>query len=208
MIKILTISGSPIVDSSTDIILKQLQKSLIEHLPKNQSAECDFIKLNDLTVKPCQACGEAPTPHFCFYNDLADLYKKLENCDLLLFGSPVYFDSVSAQAKLFIDRCNCFRPADFNNTDPEHNFIKLLKNKRPGAIVLVGGKDCWFEGARRVIAGFFKWVEVTNEGIIKYISDDYNKKGTVLDDKITMNEAIELGKKLASLFKESDKDDK
>ena len=208
MIKILTISGSPVDESSTDIILQQLQRSFIDHLPENLSADYDFIKLNDLAIKSCQACGDAPTPLYCFYDDIADIYKKLEECDLLLFGSPVYFDSVSAQSKLFIDRCNCFRPADFDNRDPEHNFIKLLKRKRPGAIVLVGGKDCWFEGARRVIAGFFKWVEVVNEGMIKYISIDYNKIGSVSDDDKKIKETIDLGKKLASLFEKSERNDK
>ena len=208
MIKILTISGSPVDASSTDLILQQLQRSVIDHLPDHLSGEYDFIKLNDLNIKSCQACGDAPTPLFCFYDDIADVYKKLEQCDLLLFGSPVYFDSVSAQAKLFIDRCNCFRPADFDNRDPDHDFIKLLKRKRPGAMVIVGGDNCWFEGTRRVIAGFFKWVEVVNEGTIKYVSVDYNKRGTVLDDENTINETIELGKKLASLFENSEQNDK
>jgi multimeric flavodoxin WrbA len=208
LIKILTISGSPVDDSSTDLILQQLQRAIIDNLPENLSADYDFIKLNDLSIKSCQACGDAPTPLYCFYDDISDVYKKLEVCDLLLFGSPVYFDSVSAQAKLFIDRCNCFRPADFDNRNPEHDFIKLLKRKRPGAMVLVGGEDCWFEGARRVIAGLFKWVEVVNEGLVKYISVDYNKKGTVLEDDKKITETIELGKKLASLFDKSEQNDK
>jgi len=207
LIKVLSISGSPVDNSSTDLILQNLQRSFIDHLPENLSAEYDFVKLNDFHIKSCQACGDAPTPLYCFYDDIADIYKKLENCDLLIFGSPVYFDSVSAQSKLFIDRCNCFRPPDFDNRDPDHDFIKLLKRKRTGAIVLVGGENCWFEGARRVIAGFFKWVEVVNEGMITYISVDYNKKGTVVDDKSTIDATIELGKKLASLISKSEKND-
>lgn len=195
-------------NSSTDLILKQLQNSIIKHLPENQSAESYFVKLNDLYIKSCQACGEAPTPLYCFYDDIADIYKKLEECDLLLFGSPVYFDSVSAQTKLFIDRCNCFRPPDFDNRDPNRDFIKLLNRKRPGSIVLVGGEDCWFEGARRVIAGFFKWVEVVNEGLITYTSVDYNKVGTVAEDKSTIDTTTELGIKLASLFDKREKNEK
>ena len=159
-----------------------------------------FVKLNELTFIPCQSCGEAPEHGFCFFDDdLTKVYRKLERCDCLLFGSPVYFDSVSAQAKMFIDRCNCFRPPDFDNVDPDHDFLKKLTHKRPGAMVLVGGERGWFEGARRVIAGFFKWVEVTDEGLIIYRSPDFMRSGTVSEDKQTLAEADALGQRLAQI---------
>ena len=34
----------------------------------------------------------------------------LESCDGIVLGSPVYFDTVSAQTKLMIDCCNCLMP--------------------------------------------------------------------------------------------------
>lgn len=203
MIKILTISGSPVDGSSTDILTHHITDTLCLHLQKDFEYETSYIKLNERTIKPCQACGEAPTPKFCIYDDIDDWYEKLEACDCLIFGSPVYFDSVSAQAKLFIDRINCFRPPDFNNEDPEHLFIKLLKKKRPGVMVLVGGEKTWYEGARRVIAGFFKWIEVTNEGMVQYGSDDYNIKGAVKSDKEKLKEAEQLGIKLAELLRKN-----
>ena len=201
MIKILSISGSPVKEASTDIILHRLSEAVIDALGPHETAEMSFVKLNDLKFIPCQACGEAPTPRFCFWDDLNEVYDLLVNeCDLLLFGSPVYFDSVSAQAKAFIDRCNCFRPADFENSDPAHDFIKLLKKKRPGAIILVGGENGYYEGARRVIAGFFKWVEVVNEGLITYASPDFRKKGSAADDAELSARIGELGKHLASVL--------
>ena len=70
-------------------------------------------------------------------------------------------------------------------------------------MVLVGGAEGWFEGARRVIAGFFKWVELTNEGLITYRSPDYNQRGSVEHDQSALTDARELGKKLASLLGEN-----
>ncbi|MCK4302079.1 MAG: flavodoxin family protein, partial [candidate division Zixibacteria bacterium] len=149
----------------------------------------------------CQSCGEAPTPKFCLFDDgLTDVYTKLADCDCLLFGTPVYFDSVSAQAKMFIDRCNCFRPPDFDNVDQDHRFIRILKRKRPGAIVLVGGERGWLEGARRVVAGFFKWVEVVNEGQLYYRSPSFGKAGYARDDAGIMQKADQLGRELAALM--------
>lgn len=137
-------------------------------------------------------------PKFCFYDDdLTQVFTRLADCDVLLFGSPIFFDSVSGQAKSFIDRCNCFRPPDYDGTQSERWFVKILSRKRPGVMVLVGGRDGWFEGARRVVAGFFKWVEVTNEGSLMFRSDDFNRVGTAIDDPQVMLEAADIGRRLA-----------
>ena len=98
---------------------------------------------------------------------------------------------------MFIDRCNCFRPYDFDNRDAAHNFIKLLKRKRPGGMVVVGGDDTGIEQARRTIAGFFKWIEVVNYGMVSYKSTDDLRAGTAADDSDVMHRARELGEKLA-----------
>jgi len=201
LINLLVISGSPVEQSSTDVILRRIADAMVSNLPDKDSVNSTFVKLNELQFVPCQSCGEAPTPKFCFHDDaLTGVYAKLADCDCLLFGSPVYFDSVSAQAKMFIDRCNCFRPPDFDNIDPNHNFIRILKRKRPGVIVLVGGERGWFEGARRVIAGFFKWVEVANEGMVVYRSPGFTKLGHVAEDEDALQMADELGKRLAEII--------
>lgn len=207
MTKILCLSGSPVEGSSTDIILDRLAHEIAAGLPQSAEPEITSVRLNELTFVGCQACGEAPEEKFCLYHDLDHVYDLLDECDCVLFGSPVYFDSVSAQAKLFIDRCNCFRPANFNRAEGEPRFIKRLSRKRPGAIVLVGSKDGWFEGARRVIAGFFKWVEVVNEGLITYASPDLNRKGMAAEDDDTLRKISAVGKHLAEAIRKTDATD-
>lgn len=161
-----------------------------------------LVHLNELDIVPCQACGEAPSPKFCFFDDdMTRLYRRIEQCDCLLFGSPVYFDAVSAQAKSFIDRCNCMRPPDYDNSVPGHDFVKLLSRSCPGAIVLVGGDQAWFEGARRCIAGFFKWIGVTNEAVLKFSTTDFNRVGEVVDHPETLTEADQIGRKLAAAIR-------
>lgn len=182
------------------MLLKRVGSSFKSAWSGHGKVRQTFVKLNDLTFIACQSCGEVPECGFCFFDDdLTKVYRQLERCDCLLFGSPVYFDSVSAQAKMFIDRCNCFRPPDFHHVDHRHNFLRRLTRKRPGAMVLVGGERGWFEGARRVVAGFFKWVEVTNEGMIVYHSEDFTRSGTAAEDKQTLAEADALGQRLAEI---------
>jgi len=201
LIKVLSISGSPVVDSSTDILLDRIAQSIKSSISNTSKVEVNKVRLNDLMFLPCQACGKAPTPNFCFFDDaLTDVYKLLAECDCLLVGSPIYFDAVSAQLKAFMDRCNCFRPPDYKDQQDEFRFIKIIESKRPGAIVIVGDNDGWIEGPRRSIAGFFKWVEVTNEGQVLYRSEDFNKKGTVASDTKTLEEAEQMGRKLGKLL--------
>ncbi|MFH1373385.1 MAG: flavodoxin family protein [bacterium] len=198
MIRLLAISASPVEGSSTDLLLNRLATAVTDNLAGKHRISTDFVKLNELRFAPCQSCGEAPTPKFCFLeDDLTDIYARLVACDCVLFGSPVYFDTVSAQAKMFIDRCNCFRPPDFNNVDPQHDFIRILDRSRPGAMVLVGGRRGWFEGARRVVAGFFKWVEVDNQGVLTYSSPRFTRSGSAADCPDTLKRADEIGRLLA-----------
>lgn len=178
--------------------------SIADSLPAEVTCQTVFMKLSDIDFIACQACGEAPSDGFCLFDDgLSSVYQNLAECDCLLVGTPIYFDTVSAQLKAFIDRCNCFRPADFDNVDPKHDFIKLLSRKRPGAMVLVGGERGYFEGARRVIAGWFKWVEVVNQGHLIYHSPDFRKRGTAADDERALQQARETGRRMADVLIET-----
>lgn len=202
MIKLLVISGSPTAHSSTDLLLNAASEAVVETLKPTTPVDVSFVKLNALQFIPCQSCGKAPHDDWCvFHDDVSPVLDQLAECDCLLVGSPIYFDSVSAQLKLLMDRCNCFRPGDFDDVDPEHDFIRRIKSKRPGGMILVGGENGWFEGARRAIAGFFIWIEVTNEGVVTYKTKDFHRAGEVTDSQTTLDEARELGKKLASLLK-------
>ena len=199
MIKLLLLSGSPTPNSSTDVLMNTVADACVDTL--GEEVQRQFVKISELKFIPCQACGEAPTPQFCFFHELNNEYKAIVECDALIFGSPIYFDNVSAQAKAFIDRCNCFRPYDFSNVDSGHSFLKLLPRKRPGAMVIVGGESGWFEGARRTVVGFFKWIEIASQGMITWSHDDV-RIGSAADDAEAMRQARELGAKLAAAIKE------
>ncbi len=195
MPNILILSSSPIRGGSTEIILERIADG-ISH-SSIQPVKLELVRLNDYQYLPCQSCGESPEPAWCIFKDeIEPVYDLYVNCDIVLFGSPIYFDTVSAQAKLFIDRCNCLKPADFSE-NPEHYFKKVLTKKRLGAMVLVGGERQDIECARKVIAGFFKWTEVVNCGCVAFSSVGLGA-GTVADDPDKLQEAFALGQKIGS----------
>jgi len=168
-------------------------------MPAGYESRIDEVTLNEVNFAGCQACGEAPTDGYCLVDDAAiSILDQLAACDCLLVGTPLYFDTVSAQLKAIIDRSNCFRHPDWEGTNPDHRFVKKLDRQRPGAMVIVGGEDGWFEGARRIIAGFFKWVEVVNSGKLIWHSQDFHDRGAAAHDDSALAEAAELGRTLAA----------
>ncbi|MCX6827252.1 MAG: flavodoxin family protein [candidate division Zixibacteria bacterium] len=200
MPNILILSGSPIKDGSTELLLRQISKGTAESFPDRVIE--NFVRLNELTYIPCQSCGKSPEPNYCFFHDdIYPLYNLLVNCDIVLFGSPIYFDSVSAQAKSFIDRCNCLRPLDFSHRS-NHLFKNILSKKRLGGMALVAGERQKFEWARKVIAGFFKWVDIEDCGLITYVGAVGDEIGQVRNNNPKMSEALSLGQKIAIRQKE------
>lgn len=190
MTKILGISGSPVVGSSTELLIKEVLKG-----GKAAGAKTKYICLNELEIMPCQACGQSPDEDYCFFTDgMDEIYKAFDWCDVIVVGSPIYFDSVSAQTKLFIDRTNCFR--HFKPDIPEL-IIPRIEKRRKGSIILVGGEREKFEPARKVVGGFFVWANVEKDGLITY-SHSGIEKGSVKKDKKIMQEAYETGQKLCN----------
>ena len=187
--------ASPVKEGSTDILLDSIADGIRYSSIGEISQE--KVYLNDYQYLPCQACGKSPEPDFCFFHDeIYPIYDLLTDADIILFGSPVYFDTVSAQAKLFIDRCNCLRPVDFSEPN-KPRFKRTIQKPKFGAMVLVGGEREKFECARKVIAGFFKWVEIENCGTIMYGSSSW-EAGSVRNDDNKIKEAFTLGQQIGS----------
>ena len=101
--KVTGIVGSPRKEMNTDTLVTKVLEGTL-----SSGVETEKIYLNELEIKPCQACDRSPAPDYCFYKDgMEIIYEILETADALVIGSPAYYDSISAQLKLLIDRSNC-----------------------------------------------------------------------------------------------------
>ncbi len=186
--KLLIVNGSPRVGSSTEILAAEFERGFLSQCP---NTEIVTVRLNDLDIIPCQACGIDPTPLVCIYKD--ELYPyllHLKDADFVLIASPIYFDSVSAQTKLFIDRCNCFRPPHFVNGRAQFAEHGILSCK--GAYILVGGEREKYDAADRVIGGFFIWCGIEKVGRLVHAHDE-DVLGGVAGNRERLAEAFALG---------------
>lgn len=99
--KVLGICASPRGSQSTTLRLVQaLQRGAEE-----AGAEVELVDVCDLDIKFCNACQVCFKTGVCVHkDDFQGLYDKILAADGLVWGSPNYFRSVTAQMKTFIDR--------------------------------------------------------------------------------------------------------
>ncbi len=98
----LFILGSPRKNGNSETMAKAVAKGLLQ----NAGNSVEYIYLNNLNIRPCQACGGcSPTGNCIVDDDMVPLYTKTDKADRLFFVSPIYFYALSAQIKSYIDRC-------------------------------------------------------------------------------------------------------
>ncbi|MCF8057063.1 MAG: flavodoxin family protein [Desulfocapsa sp.] len=98
----LFILGSPRKNGNSETMAQTVADGLFAK--GNNTVE--YIRLNHLSIKPCQGCGGCSESGHCIIDDhMTDLYEKTDAADRIFFVSPIYFYGLSAQIKTYIDRC-------------------------------------------------------------------------------------------------------
>ena len=98
--KILGIVCSPRKGGNTEILVKEALTAA-----KEKGGETELFLVAGKTITPCDGCLACADSGICkIDDDMQELYQKLEQADGVIFGTPVYFLNVSAQAKAIIDR--------------------------------------------------------------------------------------------------------
>jgi multimeric flavodoxin WrbA len=106
--RIVGISGSPVSNGNVDTFLSTMLSMATEN-----GLESEIIHLADKEIKNCIHCnyclGKQKFGKYCSLKDDAqDIYEKLENADIIVLASPVYFMRTSGMMATFIDRLRVF----------------------------------------------------------------------------------------------------
>ena len=192
--KVCGIVGSPKKNGNVDLLVSEVLRGT-----ESQGVTTHKIYLNDLKIKPCQSCGADPSPKYCIYDDdMKTIYDALEKCDAIVLGSPVYFDTVSAQVKLVIDRCNCLMPY-VKRSDGTSGFERRIKKRKKGVFIAVAGADQEFDTIQVTAKGFFNWANIDLvEALLYHHVDD--ALGGVKGEKNELSKAFEIGARLVRLL--------
>ncbi|MBP7056319.1 MAG: flavodoxin family protein [Candidatus Omnitrophica bacterium] len=184
--KILGISGSPRRRGNTEILLDDALEGA-----RSEGAFTKKLILNELNIKPCQACGGCDDTGRCVIRDDMDIvYKEAHSADCVILASPLYFGSVSAQTKAVIDRFQC--------EWVRRNILRSADEKlKVGAFICVSGanRPKLFSDARKIVRIFFKSIGIEYRGELFCAGAD--AKGLVKRNAGARYKALRLGISLA-----------
>lgn len=189
--KILGIVCSPRKAGNTEILVKEALQAATE-----AGAETELFLIAGKKIAPCDGCNACLKDGVCkIKDDMQTLIEQMEKSDGVVFGTPVYFYNVTAQAKAVIDR-----------TYPQA-FSRKLRGKVAGAVVVAGNLGVgqvfsslytFFDLHRMVIAG-----SATGYGTDK---GDVTKEGAgATFGGSALEEARALGKRMVRLATQLEK---
>jgi multimeric flavodoxin WrbA len=121
-------------------------------------------------------------------DDMQSLYPKLVESDAWIIASPVYWFSMSAQTKLFMDRCFALW-----NEDPEMNTIS---RKRIAIAMSYGDSDAFNSGCVNALRSFQDAYHYAGARIIGMVYGSAEEPGEIASNAELMARAEEIGKKL------------
>jgi multimeric flavodoxin WrbA len=193
---LLGISGSPRRGGNSEEVLF----SFLEGAAK-KGCETEFIRLNELNFHPCQACDRCRDTGKCVIkDDMQLLYPKVATCDGLILSTPIFFGTISAQLKMFIDRFQCWWHAKYRLNRP---FISSAE-ERPSFFICVGAlkKKEYCESAEKAVEVFFNVVNLKSQGSLCFRG--YDAKGSIGDDPQNLKKAFLCGEVFARKIVKSD----
>ncbi len=196
--KVLGIVCSPRRRSNTEILMDEALANA-----KDFGAEVELVTVADKNITPCDGCESCRTTGKCRVNDdMQEIYAKLLEADGIIFGTPVYFWGVTAQAKALIDRTYAFLQG------------RRLRNKVAGVVVVArrtGATDTF-----SAFHNFFRihWM-ISPEPAISYTDEEpislqgrgggaiayASGKAEVRQDSQEMAEAAALGRAIVKTIK-------
>jgi len=178
--------GSPVRGGNVDLLVDRVLAGAA-----SVGAKVEKVLLNDLTIRACQSCGIDNRAGRCrIEDDMRIVERLLDESDLLVLGTPVYFDTVSAQMKLMIDRANCRTPL-LTQPGGATGFATRPRTKR-AVLVAVAGSGQQFRTLRATVKGFLAWVGAELVDEVLYTHDSL-EIGAVRNDEDALRRAFAAG---------------
>ena len=193
--RIVAVYGSPRRKGNTSRLLKQAVLGA-----KEAGARVQEFVLRDLKVSPClEIYGCKKTGHCVIKDDFQAVLDQMLAAEGLILASPIFFYSISAQTKAFIDRCQSLWVKKY--------WIDKVpfgqpNTKRKGLFISVGasqGKKL-FDGALMTVEYFYDVLAMELHRSLLYRGLDF--EGDILKHPDYLEEAFDAGKALALSLKE------
>lgn len=100
--KILVLNGSPKINGNTSFLIKNFKTGA-----ENVGHKVEVIQVSGLSIRPCIGCSYCRNDGngtCVFKDDMAMVFEKANEADLIVFASPVYYWGFSGQLQSLISR--------------------------------------------------------------------------------------------------------
>ena len=193
---VLALYGSPRKEGSTARIIARIIEGMNDN--RKETVNHRSVYLNEVNIRGCQGCLACVKKGVCpIKDDMHSLYEELQKAEVIILGSPVYFNDVSAQTKLFIDRNKAFFEL-IKKDDPRYQGYPFLSRISPGklgitAVTCALPKDTMLNIAVSTIEGYFRIMGIKNAGTISCCG---LRSPEDLHGKSVLADAFEMGRKI------------
>ena len=217
MKKVLVLDGSTRKLGNTSILLQHFIDGA-----KNNTGNIEQVQAKDIEIKYCNGCLRCNLIKRCSIREdgWGDLSQKIDEADVLVFASPIYFHYVTAPLKNIIDRFRSFVHVQITETGLIHTPFKEW-NKDFVLLLSMGSSDDsdaqpvidLFEYMKEVLGekNRLHVIKATRLAVIKQVQkteeelkelypklklDESLVEGDYLKNQEILKECFELGKNL------------
>jgi multimeric flavodoxin WrbA len=183
---IVVILGSPRKNGNSEILANEVISGT-----KAKGAKIKTFRLQDMHINPCDGCGACQRREAigCIVkDDMQTIYPNLKAADIIVIASPIYWFSVSAQVKAFIDRFYSLQGVPGN----------VLSGKKAAIILTYADANPDISGAANAIKMFNDIFSFLHGEIVGVIHGSAWQAGAIRSNERLLKEAYELGGRLAS----------
>lgn len=184
--KVLGIMGSPRVGGNSDVLLSQALAGA-----KAAGADVEKIILDRKHISGCKDCKKCNKMGVCaIQDDMLDIQKKILDAYAIIHASPVYFWTMTAQMKAYLDRWCVFFDAEWRW---QKDYYPKMRGKRIGLITVCG--DTNVHTADPIVHSFKSTVDMTKMQWLGAVMASASDKGDIVKNEAAIQQAVELGKK-------------
>lgn len=183
--KILVAVGSPRKNGNTALLVKKAVEGI-----ESAGGVSEILNLHELNIKPCTACDWCRDNRgkFCVLNDdMKDIYPKLLEAYGLIIATPIYWFTVSAQTKVFMDRWYGFVDAGGY----------MFKEMPMGLMMVYGDSDPLKSGAINALRTFQDAFRYLGVPLIGTVYGSAHEAGEIASDSEVLDKAFALGNSIA-----------
>jgi multimeric flavodoxin WrbA len=184
--KVIVLLGSPRKKGNSAILADQIARGA-----KSVGARVETLFIHGMKIAPCKSCYACQKPNSkgcSIKDDMQKVYKKLREADAWVIASPVYWFTVSAQTKLWMDRCFALLPYA----------SEVFVDKRIAIAMSYGDNDPFKSGCVNALRTFQDAYGYVQACIVGMVYGSAMDAGEIKKNEALMKEAEELGAQLVS----------